>query len=296
MEPRTLALFPPEPLRLIPWFSPHCLIIGSIFTFEFGSSRMKFLITNDDGFDGPGLAALYQALLPLGAVDVSAPAVCHSAKGHAVNTRDPIKVERREVDPFGAINICDASPADCVRIGLRAPEREQPDFVIAGINTGANLGVDLFYSGTAAAAREAAILGIPSIAVSRYMRPGQAADWKAMVPHVTRVIEQLTSDAHRLDAGRFWNVNFPAIEGDDHPDEICFTAHNLASHDIRFEELPEGEQPSDDQNVTWYRYAGEFRNRGRMPECDVTLCFDDKITATPIDLCTTAVHPVVRKF
>ncbi|MCL4109326.1 UNVERIFIED_CONTAM: hypothetical protein GTU68_038955 [Idotea baltica] len=257
---------------------------------------MNFLITNDDGFDGPGLAALYQALLPLGSVAVSAPAVCHSAKGHAVNTWNPIKVERREVAPFGAIDIVEASPADCVRVGLRAPEKRQPDYVIAGINTGANLGVDLFYSGTAAAAREAAILGVPSIAVSRYMRPGQEANWEAMVPHVTRVIQQLISDEHRLGAGRFWNVNFPAIEGDNHPDDICFVAQNLESHDIRFEELPAAERPSDDQNLTWYRYSGEFRNRGRGPGCDVTQCFDDKITATPIDLCTTAVHPAVRKF
>lgn len=262
---------------------------------------MNFLITNDDGFDGPGLAALYQALSPLGTVAVSAPAVCHSAKGHAVNTWNPIKVERRDVAPFGQIDIVDASPADCVRVGLRAPGKFQPDYVIAGINTGANLGVDLFYSGTAAAAREAAILGMPSIAVSRYMRPDQPVDWDAMVPHVTRVIQQLISPEHQLKAGHFWNLNFPAIAGDQHPDEITFAAQNLKSHDIQFEQVPDAERPadqklSDQQNVAWFRYAGNFRSRGLMPECDVTLCFEDKITATPIDLCTTANHPAVHKF
>lgn len=272
---------------------------------------MNFLITNDDGFDGPGLAALYRALCPLGTVAVSAPAVCHSAKGHAVNTWNPIKVERRQVAPFGEIDIVDASPADCVRVGLRAPGKFQPDYVIAGINTGANLGVDLFYSGTAAAAREAAILGIPSIAVSRYMRPDQPVDWDSMVPHVTRVIQQLISPEHQLEAGYFWNLNFPAIAGDQHPNEITFAAQNLKSHEIQFEEVPEAERPIDqdhgdqknsdqknvdEKNVAWFRYAGNFRNRGLMPECDVTLCFEDKITATPIDLCTTATHPAVQKF
>ena len=105
---------------------------------------MKFLITNDDGFDGPGLAALYHGLAALGDVRVVAPAVCHSAKGHAVNTHSPIKVESRSVAPFGAIEIVDSSPADCVRVGLCAPGAERPDFVVAGVNTGANLGVDLF--------------------------------------------------------------------------------------------------------------------------------------------------------
>ena len=234
---------------------------------------MNFLITNDDGFAGPGLAALYQALIPLGTVAVSAPADCHSAKGHAVNTWNPIKVERREVAPFGEIDIVDASPADCVRVGLKAPGKTQPDFVIAGINTGANLGVDLFYSGTAAAAREAAILGIPSIAVSRYMKPDQPVDWAAMVPHVTRIIQKLISAEYRLPAGKFWNLNFPAIEGDQHPDEITFAAQNLKSHDIQFEEVPASEQPSTEENVAWYRYSGNFRHRGRMPECDVCLLY-----------------------
>ena len=121
---------------------------------------MRFLITNDDGFDAPGLAALYTALKELGDVDVVAPAVCHSAKGHAVNTRDGIQVERRSVEPFGEMYIAHSSPADCVRLGLRGLGLKSPDFVVAGINPGANLGVDLYYSGTVAAAREAAIMGV----------------------------------------------------------------------------------------------------------------------------------------
>jgi 5'/3'-nucleotidase SurE len=128
---------------------------------------MRFLITNDDGYDAPGLMALYRALKPLGEVTVVAPLTCHSSKGHAVDTKNALRVERRHVDPYGPIHIAHASPADCIRVGLKHVMQEKPDFVIAGINPGANLGVDMFYSGTAAAAREAALLGVPAIALSR---------------------------------------------------------------------------------------------------------------------------------
>ncbi|MEZ6127220.1 MAG: 5'/3'-nucleotidase SurE [Planctomycetaceae bacterium] len=254
---------------------------------------MKFLITNDDGYDGPGLAALYNALTPLGSVRVVAPAVCHSAKGHAVNTHSPIRLERREVAPFGRVEIVESSPADCVRVGLRGPDAEIPDFVIAGINTGANLGVDLFYSGTAAAAREAAILGIPSLALSRYLRPECAVRWDVLTSHVTRVVRQLISDPYRLPAGMFWNVNFPAIDEDAHPENITFARQNLLSHDISFRRSVR--MQSDTENVTFLEYAGSFQARGQGPDCDVGRLFQKQITATPIDLCTTAIHPTVQK-
>jgi 5'-nucleotidase len=242
---------------------------------------MKFLITNDDGFDGPGLAALYHALSSLGTVQVVAPSVCHSAKGHAVNTKSPIRVERRNVAPFGPIHIADASPADCVRVGLRAICDEPPDYVIAGINTGANLGVDLFYSGTAAAAREAAILGIPSIAVSRYLSPQCNVNWDNLASHTARILSLLTAEDHRLPSGQFWNVNFPALADDQHPEQIAFVPMNTRSHDVQFEVA------ESDGDVSHYRYTGDFRNRDKADGCDVSRIFQDQITATPIGLCNT---------
>ncbi|MEZ6062631.1 MAG: 5'/3'-nucleotidase SurE [Planctomycetaceae bacterium] len=243
---------------------------------------MNFLITNDDGFDAPGLAALYCALKPLGDVTVVAPSVCHSAKGHAVNTKSLLEVEHRVVAPFGPTHIVNSSPADCVRIGLRGLLAEPPDFVVAGINTGANLGVDLFYSGTAAAAREAAILGVPAIALSRYLQLGNDVNWENLSRHVTRVVEQLVKAPHLLPPGEFWNVNFPAVPGDEHSQDIKFAAMNLLSHDVRFEEVER------DGDVTRYRYSGEFRERGKDGVCDVSWVFRGHITATPIHLCNTA--------
>lgn len=248
---------------------------------------MRFLITNDDGYDAPGLAALYTALSSLGHVDVVAPAVCHSSKGHAVNTRDGLKVERRSVEPFGEIHIAHASPADCVRLGLRGLNLEQPDFVIAGINPGANLGVDLFYSGTAAAAREAAIMGVASLAVSRYVRPPAGINWDQLAVHTGRIVEQLISEQYRLPAGQFWNVNFPAAPEDEHPDDFCIAPMGLKSHAVDF-------KPTESSgNTTVLKYHADFRGRGTTGECDVSHVLDGRITATPVDLCNTASHSML---
>lgn len=252
---------------------------------------MKFLITNDDGFDAPGLAALYRALIPLGEVRVVAPAVCHSAKGHAVNTHTPIRVKRRDVPPFGMIDIVESSPADCVRVGLYGPGAERPDFVVAGINPGANLGVDVFYSGTAAAAREASILGIPSLAMSRYTQPESPVNWDALSKHATRVVECLISEQHRLPAGKFWNVNFPSVADDHHSSEIKFAPQGTLSHEIRFRQIEESADV--DGPVSVLEFVGDYSSRGKSGTCDVSHVFERRITATPMDLCLTAIHPSV---
>lgn len=249
---------------------------------------MHFLITNDDGFDAPGLAALYRALSELGHVTVVAPSQCHSAKGHAVNTHVPIRVAHRDVEPFGRIDIVDGSPADCVRVGLTGLNHQRPDFVIAGINPGANLGVDLFYSGTAAAAREAAIMGVPAIAVSRYVRAEVAIGWEQLVPHVTRAVARLTHADHVLPAGQFWNLNFPAVPESDYPPDVTIAPQGVQSHEIIFEPI----ESSEDE--TLLQYQGVYSNRGQSGACDVSHVFSDRIVATPVDLCNTAVHRDLR--
>ncbi len=74
-----------------------------------------------------------------------------------------------------------------------------------------------------------------------------------MIPHVTRTLSQLVSEEHRLEVGKFWNLNFPAIKGDHHPNEITFAAQNLQSHDIQYERVTSEEQPEAAENVAWYR-------------------------------------------
>src|SRR5262245_45871036 len=110
---------------------------------------MNLLLTNDDGIDAAGLAALQAAAEILGQPLVVAPAQCHSGGGHQVTTHSPIRVNRREERCF----VIEGTPADCVRVALDRLE-SATDFVLAGINHGGNLGADLHMSGTAAAVRE----------------------------------------------------------------------------------------------------------------------------------------------
>ena len=240
------------------------------------ASQLRILITNDDGFDAPGLAALHAALLPLGDVTVVAPAICHSSRGHAVDTKNSIRVERRWFAPFGDMHIVHSTPADCVRVGMCHLLESPPDLVVAGINPGANLGVDLFYSGTAAAAREAALLGVPAIALSRLLDGNHPFDWDVLSRHVTRVVRQLMAPEFRLPTGHFWNINFPSIADEKYPEEMTLAPHGVEPHAVAFKVI---ERTKDSEILT---YSAIYRDRGRSDSCDVKHVFDQRITATPV--------------
>jgi 5'/3'-nucleotidase len=239
---------------------------------------MNFLITNDDGFDAPGLVALYQALACLGNVTVVAPAECHSSRGHAVDTKNSIRIKRHQHPRMGDVTVVHSSPADCVRIGLSKIVDERPDVVVAGINPGANLGVDLFYSGTAAAAREAAIMGVPAFALSRYLDPKRAVDWDILSQHASRLMSTMLADRFRLPAGCFWNVNFPETTRNAYPEQITFAPHSILPHQIAFRTV------SNVDGVETIQFSGEYRSRGKNGDCDVSQLFDEKLTATPVGL------------
>ena len=123
---------------------------------------MKFLLSNDDGVQAPGLAALAAALAPLGEVTVVAPDMERSAFSSALTLDRPLRVVQQE-NGFWAVN---GTPADCVHLALNGFLDFEPDMVISGINSGANLGDDVLYSGTVAAALEGRFLGKTGIAVS----------------------------------------------------------------------------------------------------------------------------------
>ena len=133
---------------------------------------MKFLITNDDGISAPGISALATAASRFGEIVVVAPEDAHSGCGHRVTTYEPISVRADQAD-WWAIG---GTPADCARVGIRELASDC-DWVLAGVNAGANLGVDVFMSGTVAAVREGALLGRPGIAFSHYRTREGAFDW-----------------------------------------------------------------------------------------------------------------------
>jgi len=127
----------------------------------------RILVTNDDGVHAPGLRATRDALEGLGEVMVVAPLTEQSAASHALTLHHPLRI--KEIEP--GVRAVEGTPTDCVLLSVRGILEEPPHLVVSGINQGPNLGEDVLYSGTVAAAMEGAILGIPSMAVS-------LASWK----------------------------------------------------------------------------------------------------------------------
>ena len=127
---------------------------------------MRILLTNDDGIQAVGLRALYDACRRAGhKVDVVAPVTEQSAVGHAVTLSMPLRVKRFKEDGFQGLGVY-GTPVDCVKLGLTALLDQRPDVVLSGINAGANVGVDILYSGTVSAATEGALMSFPAMAVS----------------------------------------------------------------------------------------------------------------------------------
>jgi 5'-nucleotidase len=168
---------------------------------------MKILLTNDDGIHAPGIEALHTALTdphnrfggPIAGAEVVwavAPLTVQSATGHGVTFKTPLMVSDETVGPTMSGVAVDGRPADCVKLALTAlwPERfgpgTRPDLVISGMNAGANIGINVIYSGTVAAAIEAAFLGVPSIAVSLHLGKGHTR-FDIGAAHARRVIEQI---------------------------------------------------------------------------------------------------------
>ena len=164
---------------------------------------MKIVVTNDDGYAHPGLAALVEAAAHFGDVTVVAPATPQSYGGHRVTVREPILVEHSAQNAY----VVHGTPADCSRLSIKALVSDV-DWIMAGINPGANLGSDVYQSGTVAAAREAAILGVRAVAVSQYIAAGCSVDWSAAREQVIRCLPVLLSPP--LAPGHFLNVNLPS--------------------------------------------------------------------------------------
>jgi 5'-nucleotidase len=136
---------------------------------------MKILITNDDGFQAPGIVALYDALASLSGVEVEmvAPEHNNSAKSNALTLHAPLYVQRLS----NGVRYVNGTPADCVHIAMTGLLGYRPDLVVSGINNGANMGDDTIYSGTVGAAMEGYLFGVPAIAFSQVQRrPKSQAD------------------------------------------------------------------------------------------------------------------------
>lgn len=165
------------------------------------------LLTNDDGIHADGLRHLKTAVAKLGKVWIVAPELEQNAVGHSITLHDPIRVRevRRDGETYGfGIK---GSPADAVKLALYSLLPRPPDLVVSGINDGANLGPNVLYSGTVAAAIEAALVGVPSVAVSMAHKKKPPFQWA--VPHVEALARRVLE--HGLPPGVALNVNIPAL-------------------------------------------------------------------------------------
>jgi 5'/3'-nucleotidase len=175
---------------------------------------MRVLLTNDDGIRAPGLLALYREVRAFAdEVLVVAPLTVQSATSHGVTFDQPLMTETVEVDGVVGVAV-DGRPADCVKLAVSQiwPERMggRPDLVISGMNAGANVGINVIYSGTVAAAIEAAFLGVPSIAVSLHLGRGRPR-FDVAARHARRALDLILADG-LPDAHSCLSVNVPRCE------------------------------------------------------------------------------------
>ncbi|MBK8397526.1 MAG: 5'/3'-nucleotidase SurE [Leptospiraceae bacterium] len=225
---------------------------------------MEIILTNDDGIDAPGIRALFNALD--GDLKIVAPNDPHSGCGHQVTTHKPLIISRRNQNEIAV----HGTPADCSRLGT-IYLFPNSDWVISGINAGGNLGVDLYISGTAAAAREAAILGKKAIAISHWIREGKPIDWDLASLLARKVFTELFSK--HIPEKTFWNINLPHIfEGEKDP-EIIYCKPSL-------DPLPMEFQIQKDIFV----YSGKYPERIRKTGSDIDVCFSGNIAVSLINV------------
>jgi 5'-nucleotidase len=179
---------------------------------------MKVLLTNDDGIQATGLHAMRRALLDVPGVelDVIAPDANRSATARSITTRTPLWVEEVRFEDGSVGYATDGTPVDCVRFASLGLVGAEPELIVSGINHGANMGDDITYSGTVAAALEGAVLGIPAIAVSQQsmkremdFRFGKNFEFDAAALFAARLVAGLNE--HPISPGTLLNVNCPAL-------------------------------------------------------------------------------------
>ncbi|MGE5484445.1 MAG: 5'/3'-nucleotidase SurE [Ignavibacteriales bacterium] len=241
---------------------------------------LRILLTNDDGIHADGLQAMRAEMEKVEGVEVYvvAPDKERSASGHAITIHQPLRVE--EVNIPGARSrmwAVSGTPADCTKVAVKSLLQEAPALVISGINRGPNLGTDVFYSGTVAGALEAAVLGIPAMAVS--LDGYENLDYT----YAARFASCLAGTVIRrgLTPNSLLNVNVPAIEGE-HIAGVAVTRLGVRRYNDEFE------RRVDAKGNVYYWLAGGFLDVDNEEGTDVGAIKENKISITPIHLDLTA--------
>jgi 5'-nucleotidase len=166
---------------------------------------MNILLTNDDGILAPGLSAIYKELVKLGDVSVVAPAGSKSGASHSITFNRPIVCNKVNVNDLFTGYSIEGSPADCVKLAAMQLCEKPIDLLVAGINNGANAGINVYYSGTVAAAMEGVLLGIPSVATSAGAEENM--DFAQAAKYCVEILKGLMP----IELGALVNINIPVL-------------------------------------------------------------------------------------
>ena len=243
--------------------------------------RPRILLTNDDGIRAEGIAAMYRQLIDFGDVRVVAPEAVQSATGHGVTLHNPLLTRRVSLADSHETGIAvDGRPADCVKLAL-VHFTPDVDLVVSGINQGANVGVDVFYSGTVAAAVEGAFLGKPAIAVSHHLSEEieTSYDWAAAL--AMRVIRRLWASGEPK-PGQVININVPSLPQGQEPEGVKVVPQCIRPWSDQYErrQSPEGRE--------YFWNAAKFTLTRSEGENDVVALREGFVTVTPLQFDLTA--------
>ncbi len=234
-------------------------------------SRPKILLTNDDGINATGIATLANALTSFADIYIVAPLSEMSAMGHAITISDPLKVSEifKDGKHFGwAIG---GTPADCVKLAINGSLVPKPDLVISGINQGANVGVDIIYSGTVSAAYEGTILNIPSMAISLDSFTQKDFSAAGKVAHI--VAKKILKKG--LPTGTLLNVNVPAGDFDSFK-SICISPQGSGTYSENFD------RREDPRKRVYYWLSGTRQYENSDPNLDENAVRAGHVTITPL--------------
>jgi 5'-nucleotidase len=233
--------------------------------------KLKILVTNDDGIDSQGISELASALQEIGDVTIIAPRTEQSAVGHAITMKIPLRVTEyfKNGDFYGYA--VDGTPADCVKIGIRNILKDPPDLVVSGINHGSNTAINIIYSGTVSAAREAAIMDIPAMAVSVTSHNPQHFEYaRETVKRLAQIVAE-----EGLAKGTLLNINVPDLPADEIKG-ILITTQGKSKWDDIYEER------KDPYGKSYYWLTGTLTETDKKLGTDQFAIKNNYVSVSPI--------------
>lgn len=237
---------------------------------------MKILITNDDGIYANGLLSLYKTLSKEHSATIVAPDRERSAVGQGITLHKPLRVFRVKINGGVSGYAVSGTPTDCIKLGILELLDHKPDIVLSGINSGANVGVNVNYSGTVAAAKEAALYGIPAIAVSINNEKPECYDEAARF--INKLAEKVFKNS--LTFGTMLNVNLPDLP----LEKIAGIRISRQGISLYSEYI---EKKTDPRNRTYYWHGANGTTNNKDSEVDDSALAENYISITPIKCDTT---------